>query len=60
MTTTNTRIHTIVLQPTPFCNIRCKYCYLPTRDDVSTMSLDTIRATFRRVFESSYAGQQTD
>jgi uncharacterized protein len=58
MTTTNTRIHTIVLQPTPFCNIRCKYCYLPTRDDVSTMSLDTIRATFRRVFESSYAGQQ--
>lgn len=58
MLSSDTRINTIVLQPTPFCNIRCKYCYLPTRDDVSTMSLDTIRATFRRVFESSYAGQQ--
>lgn len=55
---TNTRIHTIVLQPTPFCNIRCKYCYLPTRDDISTMSLDTIETTFRRVFESSYASEQ--
>ena len=53
-----TRIHTIVLQPTPFCNIRCKYCYLPTRDDVSTMSLGTIEVTFRRVFESSFAGEQ--
>ena len=42
-----TRIHTIVLQPTPFCNIRCKYCYLPTRDDISSMSLHTISTTFR-------------
>ncbi|HEY1577608.1 MAG TPA: cyclophane-forming radical SAM/SPASM peptide maturase GrrM/OscB [Terracidiphilus sp.] len=49
------RIQTIVLQPTPFCNIRCKYCYLPTRDDKSVMSLDTIRATFEKVFASPYA-----
>jgi len=49
------RIRTIVLQPTPFCNIRCKYCYLPTRDDTSVMSLDTVKATFERVFASSYA-----
>ncbi len=55
---TKPSVHTIVLQPTPFCNIRCKYCYLPTRDDKSTMSLDTIEATFRRVFESTYAGEQ--
>lgn len=58
MSRTETRIRTIVLQPTPFCNIRCTYCYLPTRDDVSTMSLDTIETTFRRVFESSFAGEQ--
>ncbi len=51
-------VRTIVLQPTPFCNIRCQYCYLPTRDDLSQMSLDTIEATFRRVFESCYAGEQ--
>jgi uncharacterized protein len=53
-----TRIQTIVLQPTPFCNIRCKYCYLPTRDDKSVMSLDTIKATFERVFASPYAASQ--
>ena len=29
-----TRTQTIVLQPTPFCNIQCKYCYLPQRDDI--------------------------
>jgi uncharacterized protein len=50
-----TRIQTIVLQPTPFCNIRCKYCYLPTRDDKSVMSLDTVKTTFEKVFASPYA-----
>jgi uncharacterized protein len=52
------RIQTIVLQPTPFCNIRCKYCYLPTRDDKSVMSLETVTATFEKVFASPYAGSQ--
>jgi uncharacterized protein len=58
MARSETRIQTIVLQPTPFCNIRCKYCYLPTRDDKSVMSLETVIATFERVFASAYAGQQ--
>ena len=58
MLRSETRIQTIVLQPTPFCNIRCKYCYLPTRDDKSVMSLDTIKATFERVFASPYAASQ--
>lgn len=58
MLTTEPRLRTIVLQPTPFCNIRCNYCYLPTRDDVSTMSLQTIEAAFKRVFESPYASDQ--
>jgi uncharacterized protein len=56
MTRNETRIQTIVLQPTPFCNIRCKYCYLPQRDDTSVMSLATITATFEKVFRSSFAG----
>jgi uncharacterized protein len=55
MTRPKARIQTIVLQPTPFCNIRCKYCYLPQRDDTSVMSLDTIKATFEKVFRSSFA-----
>jgi uncharacterized protein len=55
MLRSETRIQTVVLQPTPFCNIRCKYCYLPTRDDKSVMSLDTVKATFEKVFDSPYA-----
>jgi uncharacterized protein len=53
-----TRIQTIVLQPTPFCNIQCKYCYLPTRNDTSVMDLSTVIASFERVFHSSFAGAQ--
>lgn len=51
-----TRIQTIVLQPTPFCNIQCKYCYLPTRNDTSVMDLNTVTTSFGKVFESPYAG----
>ena len=58
MQPSETRIQTIVLQPTPFCNIYCKYCYLQQRNDTSKMSLETVKATFERVFDSSFAGDQ--
>ncbi|HKD76967.1 MAG TPA: cyclophane-forming radical SAM/SPASM peptide maturase GrrM/OscB [Ktedonobacterales bacterium] len=48
-------IETIVIQPTPFCNIDCTYCYLPNRRDRSMMSRDTLRALFERVFESGWS-----
>ncbi|MEJ0020462.1 MAG: cyclophane-forming radical SAM/SPASM peptide maturase GrrM/OscB [Acetobacteraceae bacterium] len=48
-------IETLVLQPTPFCNIACTYCYLPHRNDRATMSMDTLRTTFERVFASGWA-----
>lgn len=48
-------IDTVVLQPTPFCNIACKYCYLPQRNDTSSMSLDTVRAVFEKVFASGWS-----
>jgi uncharacterized protein len=51
-----TQIQTVVLQPTPFCNIQCKYCYLPQRDDKSVMDLETVIASFQRVFDSGFAG----
>lgn len=28
----------VVMQPTPFCNIDCRYCYLPDRKSKATMS----------------------
>ncbi len=58
MQSSEPKIQTIVLQPTPFCNIRCKYCYLPTRDDTSVMDIHTVTASFQKVFDSPYAGSQ--
>ncbi|HKB40571.1 MAG TPA: cyclophane-forming radical SAM/SPASM peptide maturase GrrM/OscB [Gemmataceae bacterium] len=45
----------LVLQPTPFCNINCSYCYLPDRQSTRRMSLDTLDQTFRWVFDSGLA-----
>jgi uncharacterized protein len=45
----------LVLQPTPFCNLDCSYCYLPQRDDRSRMGLDTVRLAVRRLREDGLA-----
>jgi uncharacterized protein len=45
------RTQLLVLQPTPFCNLDCSYCYLPQRDDRSRMSLATVRLAARRLRE---------
>ncbi len=45
----------LVLQPTPFCNINCSYCYLPDRQSTRRMSADTLERTFRWVFASGLA-----
>jgi len=37
----------LVIQPTPFCNIDCKYCYLSNRTDRSRMSMQTVLAVAR-------------
>lgn len=37
----------IVIQPTPFCNINCSYCYLPRRDDRSKLGVEDIRRIFQ-------------
>jgi uncharacterized protein len=40
----------IVLQPTPYCNIRCTYCYLGNRDDRRLMSNAVIEAIREKIF----------
>ncbi len=57
MSTTPT-IETLVIQPTPFCNIACTYCYLPHRNDRSVMRNDTLQAVFERVFASGWAAPE--
>jgi uncharacterized protein len=48
----------LVLQPTPFCNIRCDYCYLPDRDDKSRMAPDTARRAAQRLVEDGLLGER--
>ncbi len=43
-------LNLLVLQPTPFCNIDCDYCYLPNRDDRRRMSPQVLDKIFERVF----------
>jgi uncharacterized protein len=51
-------ISVMVVQPTPFCNINCNYCYLPDRKNKATMSPDVLRALFEKVFASGWACDQ--
>ena len=39
----------MILQPTPFCNINCSYCYLPQRSDRTTLSADQIQRIFEKL-----------
>lgn len=48
----------LILQPTPFCNIDCDYCYLPHRQDRSRMSMATVRMAARRLVEDGLVGPQ--
>ncbi|QEC79731.1 cyclophane-forming radical SAM/SPASM peptide maturase GrrM/OscB [Mucilaginibacter ginsenosidivorax] len=45
-------IDLLVIQPTPFCNINCSYCYLADRDNKDKINEDTIGLIADRVIES--------
>jgi uncharacterized protein len=47
-------IETVVVQPTPFCNINCSYCYLPQRNVTTVMAQDTIVTLFSKLFSSGW------
>jgi uncharacterized protein len=38
----------LVIQPTPFCNINCSYCYLPHREDKKRLSIEVAERIFER------------
>jgi uncharacterized protein len=46
----------LILQPTPFCNIACDYCYLPDRNSTARMSIATVRKAMERLCEDGLAG----
>jgi uncharacterized protein len=49
------RIQLLVVQPTPFCNIDCRYCYLPDRANKSVVAEGTLTNLFSQVFASGWA-----
>jgi uncharacterized protein len=51
-------IRVVVVQPTPFCNINCRYCYLPQRTDTAVMTQYTVRTLFEQVFASGWASDE--
>ena len=54
MTGAPPRIELLVVQPTPFCNIDCRYCYLPDRNTKAVISEATLLTLFTQVFASGW------
>ena len=48
-------IDLVVVQPTPFCNIDCSYCYLPDRRSKSVVATETLVNLFSQIFSSGWA-----
>lgn len=47
-------VRLLVLQPTPFCNLDCDYCYLPDRSNRSRLPLEILELALERVLESPW------
>ena len=43
----------LVIQPSPFCNIDCGYCYLPARSNTNKIKPETIEKLMERVVEAN-------
>jgi uncharacterized protein len=48
------RLELLVLQPTPFCNLDCDYCYLAERSSTARMSPPVLRRTIEQVLASGF------
>ncbi len=48
------RLQLLVVQPTPFCNIDCRYCYLPDRTKKAVVAEATLANLFSQVFASGW------
>lgn len=48
------RTRLVVIQPTPLCNINCRYCYLPNRATAKRISQETLEQIFKVLFASSF------
>ena len=51
-------VNLLIIQPTPFCNINCDYCYLPERSSTKRMPLAVLEQALKKVFASGLVGKE--
>ena len=47
----------LVIQPTPYCNLDCDYCYLPDRNNRSRLDLELLDPILEKVLTSPFIGR---
>ncbi|HEY3992951.1 MAG TPA: cyclophane-forming radical SAM/SPASM peptide maturase GrrM/OscB [Ktedonobacteraceae bacterium] len=52
------RTQLVMIQATAFCNIDCKYCYLPNRAAVRRIKLETLERIFQCLFTSPFIADE--
>jgi uncharacterized protein len=52
------RTQLLILQPTPFCNIDCDYCYLPDRNSKDRMDITVVRRAAERLRDDRLLGPE--
>ena len=48
----------LIVQPTPFCNINCSYCYLPDRNNTKKISSAIVESIIERLLSDKLIGNQ--
>jgi len=48
----------LIIQPSPFCNIDCSYCYLPERSNTNKIKPETVEKLIKRVVEANLIEDQ--
>lgn len=56
--TPHSSVELLIIQPTPFCNINCDYCYLPDRSSTKRMSPDVLKRVLESVFAAGMVGER--
>ena len=51
-------VELMVIQGSPFCNINCKYCYLPDRLNKKKISKDTVFKIIERLCQDNLLGKE--
>lgn len=46
------RSELLIVQPTPFCNLACSYCYLRDKDDTDRLAVETLRLALVEILGS--------